>query len=58
LLWKGWAFWGLVLLWLGRRHPAIEDPAPLDPGRRRLGLVALVVFALCLTLVPFSDGGF
>ena len=24
--WKGWTFWGLVLLWLGRRHPVIEDP--------------------------------
>ncbi|MBS1854859.1 MAG: site-2 protease family protein [Acidobacteria bacterium] len=58
LLWKGWAFWGLVLLWLGRRHPAIEDPEPLTAGRRKLGLVALVVFAICLTLVPFSDGGF
>jgi membrane-associated protease RseP (regulator of RpoE activity) len=58
ILWKGWAFWGLVLFWLGRRHPVIEDPEPLDLGRRKLGLIALVVFALCLTLVPFSDGGF
>ena len=56
--WKGWAFWGLILLWLGRRHPAIEDPRPLDAGRRKLGWIALVVFALCLTLVPFTDGGF
>jgi membrane-associated protease RseP (regulator of RpoE activity) len=57
-LWKGWTFWGLVLLWLGRRHPVIEDPEPLSLGRRRLGLAALVVFGLCLTLAPFSDGGF
>ena len=56
--WKGWAFWGLILLWLGRRHPAIEDPRPLDGGRRTLGWIALLVFALCLTLVPFTDGGF
>lgn len=58
ILWKGWTFWGLVLFWLGRRHPVIEDPEPLDRGRRQLGLVALVVFGLCLTLAPFSDGGF
>ncbi|HXA49622.1 MAG TPA: site-2 protease family protein [Candidatus Acidoferrum sp.] len=58
ILWKGWAFWGVVLFWLGRRHPVIEDPEPLDRGRGQLGLLALVVFALCLTLVPFSDGGF
>jgi membrane-associated protease RseP (regulator of RpoE activity) len=58
LMWKGWAFWGLLLLWLGRRHPVIEDPTPLDSGRRKLGLIALVVFVLCLSLAPFSDGGF
>ena len=23
--WLGWLFWGLVLLWLGRRHPVIYD---------------------------------
>ena len=57
-LWKGWAFWGLVLLWLGRRHPAIEDPEPLSPGRRLLGIAALVIFVLCLTLIPFSEGDF
>jgi membrane-associated protease RseP (regulator of RpoE activity) len=57
-LWKGWAFWGLVLLWLGRRHPVIEDSTPLDVGRRRLGLVALLVFLLCLSLRPFSENGF
>ena len=55
--WQGWTFWGLILLWLGRRHPLIEDPAPLDDDRRRLGWVALAIFALCLSFAPFSNGG-
>jgi membrane-associated protease RseP (regulator of RpoE activity) len=55
--WQGWTFWGLILLWLGRRHPIIEDPSPLDDARRRLGWLALLIFALCLSLAPFSNGG-
>ena len=54
--WPAWTFWGLLLLWLGRRHPAIEDPSELDAGRRRLGWVALAIFALCFSHAPFSSG--
>ena len=56
-MWTGWSFWGLVLLWLGRRHPVIHDPTELTPGRRTLGWIALLVFILCLTLEPISAGG-
>ncbi len=56
-LWLGWALWGLVLLWLGRNHPTIHDPSELTPGRRRLGLLALVIFLLCITLDPIRAGG-
>jgi membrane-associated protease RseP (regulator of RpoE activity) len=56
--WLGWFVWGLVLLWLGRRHPIVEDPTPLSPGRRKLGLYALLVFAICICLIPFGDSGF
>jgi membrane-associated protease RseP (regulator of RpoE activity) len=55
--WQGWLFWGLLLLWLGRRHPAIDDPTRLDPGRVKLGWIALLLFVLCFMLVPVNAGG-
>jgi membrane-associated protease RseP (regulator of RpoE activity) len=56
--WWGWLFWGLVLLFLGRRHPAVYDPGALDAGRRKLGWVALAVFILCFCYAPVLEGGF
>jgi membrane-associated protease RseP (regulator of RpoE activity) len=56
-LWPGWALWGVVLLWMGRHHPVIHDPSELTPGRRLLGLIALAVFLLCITLDPIRAGG-
>jgi membrane-associated protease RseP (regulator of RpoE activity) len=56
-LWWGWLPWGLVLLLLGRRHPAVYDPKPLSPGRRALGWAALAVFILCFCYAPVSEGG-
>jgi membrane-associated protease RseP (regulator of RpoE activity) len=56
-LWTGWTVWGLVLLWFGRRHPVIHDPAEMTPGRRTLGWIALAVFLLCFTFEPIAAGG-
>jgi membrane-associated protease RseP (regulator of RpoE activity) len=56
--WSGWVVWGIVLLFLGRRHPAVYDPSPLSAGRRQLALIALVVFLLCFCYAPVSEGGF
>jgi membrane-associated protease RseP (regulator of RpoE activity) len=56
-VWHAWTAWGLVLLWLGRRHPVVHDDTLLSPGRRQLGLLALLVFLLCFTLVPIREGG-
>jgi membrane-associated protease RseP (regulator of RpoE activity) len=55
--WFGWLFWGLILLWLGRRHPVIYDDAELTEGRRKLGWLALAVFLLCFTYAPIAAGG-
>jgi membrane-associated protease RseP (regulator of RpoE activity) len=55
--WFGWFVWGLALLWLNRRHPSIYDPKTLSPGRRKLGYLALAIFALCFSLSPIFTGG-
>lgn len=52
----GW-FLLLILLAIFRNHPpTANDTLPLDPGRRFLGLLALVLFVLALTPVPFGFG--
>ncbi len=56
-MWTGWSVWGLILLFLGRRHPVIHDPTHLTPGRRTLGLIALIIFILCFTFEPIAAGG-
>lgn len=56
-LWIGWLIWALVLLWLGRRHPVIQDPTEMTRGRAILGWIALAVFVLCFTFEPVAAGG-
>ena len=56
-MWTGWSIWGLVLLWLGRRHPIIHDPTEMTAGRRTLGWIALVIFVLCFAFEPIAAGG-
>ena len=56
-LWKGWALWAVLLLWLGRRHPMVYDTTPLTPGRKWLGMAAAVLFILCFIYAPMTEGG-
>ncbi|HXE75528.1 MAG TPA: site-2 protease family protein [Candidatus Xenobia bacterium] len=54
LMWPGWLLWGMLLMLLGVRHPPLVHPyEPLDPRRRVVALIGLVVFLLCFTPVPF-----
>ncbi len=55
--WGGWLLWGLVLLWLGRRHPMVNDETAIAGGRRQLGWIALIVFLICFTYAPIRAGG-
>ena len=54
--WYGWLVWGLITLILGRHHFMVYDSAELDRGRRKLAVVALVIFLLCFTFVPAATG--
>ncbi len=55
LLWPGWAIWAVLLLILGLRHPPVLYwEASLDPKRRFIGWLALVIFVLTFIPVPFK----
>ena len=52
--WPGWGFWGVLLLSLGFRHPPLLDRwEPIDAKRRTWALIAVVIFLLCFTPIPF-----
>jgi len=54
LYWWGWLFWAAVLFFFAARHPVIYDDTPLGTARRRLGLLALGIFALSFMPNPFA----
>jgi len=52
-----WLLWALLLLLFGMRHPAVVDYGGVGGGRKRLGLLALAIFALSFTVTPVELGG-
>jgi membrane-associated protease RseP (regulator of RpoE activity) len=50
--WPGWLLWACILFLLRKHHPVIYDTAPVGPGRLRLGILALAIFALSFTVAP------
>ena len=53
--WLGWLLLAFMLTLFGRRHPPPLNPyVPLNPWRRLVGALCLVVFALCFSPAPFS----
>jgi len=54
LIWPGALFWAFLLLIIGINHPQPRDPVSgLTPGRRKLGLAAMALFAVTFIPVPF-----
>ncbi len=52
--WQGWLLWTTVLLFIGLRHPVtLDDSVPLQTRHTALGWIALAMFALCFTPMPF-----
>lgn len=53
LLWEGWIIWGVLLIILGFKHPPIVySGMPLDPKRKIIGWISLIIFVLTFTPVP------
>lgn len=52
---QGWLVWAVLLLLLGSKHPPILFPeVPLDPKRKAIGLIALLIFIVTFIPVPVS----
>lgn len=55
LFWPGWWLWVALIFFLGR---ALDDPldqiTPLDPRRRALAILGLIIFLLVFTPVPMT----
>lgn len=54
-VWNGWWLWAVLLFFFARKHPPVYDENEIGAGRIQLGIVALVVFLLCFTIVPIND---
>jgi hypothetical protein len=51
--WIGWFVWALLIYFLGLKHPHISDEEKtLSAGRRLLGVLCLLIFALSFTPEP------
>jgi membrane-associated protease RseP (regulator of RpoE activity) len=52
-LWSGWFVWAALLFLFGRSHPEpLDDVTRLDPPRKVLAVVMLVIFVLIFTPLP------
>ncbi len=53
LIWPGWWLWAFLIFLFGRFHAEpLDQITPLDPGRKALAVLGLVVFILVFTPVP------
>ncbi len=55
LFWTGWWLWAVLLFWLGRVHAEpLDQITQLDPTRRAVAALVIVIFFLVFMPVPFS----
>ncbi len=53
--WSGWWLWAFLLFWLGRVNAeTLDQITPLDPKRRLVAFLVILLFVLVFTPVPFS----
>ena len=52
-VWPGWWLWVVIAVALNPQHPRLWDEnRPLDPRRRLVGWIAIVIFVLCFVAEP------
>jgi membrane-associated protease RseP (regulator of RpoE activity) len=55
IFWNGWWIWAVLLLWLGRVHAEpLDQITPLDTPRLAIAALALLIFLVTFSPVPFS----
>lgn len=55
VLWWGWWIWCVMVLLIGLFHPPVRDEqTPLDPKRRAIALLALLIFVLAFMPAPLD----
>jgi membrane-associated protease RseP (regulator of RpoE activity) len=58
LAWPGWWLWALLIFILGRLHAEpLDQITPLDPSRRVMAVIGILVFILVFTPVPLLEIG-
>jgi membrane-associated protease RseP (regulator of RpoE activity) len=50
--WNGWWLWAVLLFFFARKHPPVYDQTEIGQPRRKLGILALIVFLLCFSIKP------
>ncbi len=52
-IWKGWLIWAVLMVVLGLRHPPVMNwEVPLDPRRKLVGVIAIIIFMLTFIPIP------
>ncbi len=55
LVWSGWWLWAALIFFLGRSHAEpLDQITPLDPKRKALAVLGVIVFILVFMPVPLA----
>jgi len=55
IVWNGWWLWAALIYFIGRRYAEpLDQITPLDPPRKLLAVVALLLFLFTFSPVPLS----
>ena len=58
LAWPGWWLWAFLIFLLGRLHAEpLDQITPLDPSRRVMAVIGILIFILVFTPVPLLEIG-